>query len=154
MDLINRSKTYEARRERFLKAKSIRLKKLHKSLESIRKLSIKSNHAYTDEDVGEITKTLSRGIYSVIHKFSSSADNRLKYYLEAEEEHYKYLYENDRELFNLIKLQTPHLEKYFDKIESQNDNHIDKQISSLRREISEFQDKLRLMQDHLDDRDD
>lgn len=154
MDLMNRNKTYEARRERFLKAKSIRLKKLHKSLESIRKLSIKSNHAYTDEDVQEITKTLSKGIYSVIHKFSSTADNRLKYYLEAEEEHYKYLYENDRELFNLIKLNTPHLEKYFDKIESKLDNQLHKQISSIQRDLSEFKDQLRLMQDHLDNRDD
>lgn len=154
MDLTNRSKTYEARRERFLKAKSIRLEKLHKSLESIGKLSIKSNHAYTDEDVREITKKLSRGIYSVIHKFSSTADNRLKYYLEAEEEHYKYLYENDRELFNLIKLQTPHLEKYFDKIESKNDNQIDKQISCLQKDINEFKDQLRFIQDYLDNLDD
>jgi hypothetical protein len=157
MDLTNKSKTYNARRERFLKAKNIRLEKLHKSLESIRKLSIKSNHAYTDEDVEEITKTLSKGIYSVIHKFSSTADNRLKHYLEAEEEHYKYLYENDRELFNLIKLKTPHLVKYFDKIEIQVDSQIsslDGDITKIKESLKKSQDQLRLVIDHLDGRDD
>lgn len=145
MDTIIKSKTYDARRERFIKAKSIRLDKLNKSLESIGKLSIKSNHAYTEEDVEEITKTLSKGIYSVIHKFSSSADNRLKVYLEVEREHYEYLYENDPELFNLIKIKTPHLLKYFDEIEKQthdNTGSIEKDLSEIRHSLIQMQQQL------------
>ena len=157
MDTIIKNKTYDARRERFIKAKSIRLDKLNNSLESIGKLSIKSNHAYTEADVEEITKTLSKGIYSVIHKFSSSADNRLKVYLEVEREHYEYLYENDPELFNLIKIKTPHLLKYFEEIEKQthdNTGSIEKDLSEIRHSLFQMQQQLEKLIDSREVHDD
>ena len=106
----NLNKTYNARRERFLKAKKRRLEKVTETLETLRKLSIKSNHAYTEEDVEEIISKLTEEFYKVIHSFSISPTKTLNYYLEAEKQHYSYLSENDPELYSLITSQVPHIE--------------------------------------------
>ena len=103
MDSNLRNKTYQSRRERFLKTKIRRMEQLKKSLNGLKKLSVKSNHAYEEVDVEEITSFLTTEIYEVIHRFSTTADNRLKYYLQVEKDHYRFLQLNDPELFNLIK---------------------------------------------------
>ena len=79
------------------------MEQLKKSLNGLKKLSVKSNHAYEEVDVEEITSFLTTEIYEVIHRFSTTADNRLKYYLQVEKDHYRFLQLNDPELFNLIK---------------------------------------------------
>ena len=107
---LDQNKTYNARRERFLKAKKRRLEKATETLESLRKLSIKSNHAYTEGDVEEIISKLTEEFYKVIHSFSISKTKTLNYYLEAEKQHYNYLSENDPELYSLITSQLPHIE--------------------------------------------
>jgi len=107
---LDKNKTYNARRERFLKAKKRRLDKATETLETLRKLSIKSNHAYTEGDVEEIISKLTEEFYKVIHSFSISKTKTLNYYLEAEKQHYSYLSENDPELYSLITSQVPHIE--------------------------------------------
>ena len=107
---LDKNKTYTARRERFLKAKKRRLDKATETLETLRKLSIKSNHAYTEGDVEEIISKLTEEFYKVIHSFSISKTKTLNYYLEAEKQHYSYLSENDPELYSLITSQVPHIE--------------------------------------------
>jgi hypothetical protein len=107
---LDQNKTYNARRERFLKAKKRRLDKATETLETLRKLSIKSNHAYTEGDVEEIISKLTEEFYKVIHSFSISKTKTLNYYLEAEKQHYSYLSENDPELYSLITSQVPHIE--------------------------------------------
>ena len=113
-----RNKTYQSRRERFLKTKERRIEQLKKSLNGLKKLSVKSNHAYVEEDIKEITSFLTKEIYEVIHQFSTTADNRLKYYIQAEKEHYRFLQENDAELFNLIKNQASHIEDILNQNET------------------------------------
>ena len=127
-----RNKTYQSRRERFLKTKERRIEQLKKSLNGLKKLSVKSNHAYVDEDIKEITSFLTKEIYEVIHQFSTTADNRLKYYIQAEKEHYRFLQENDAELFNLIKNQASHIEDIL------NQNETDKGIKGLESNLEQI----------------
>ena len=104
------NKTYVARRKRFLEAKKRRLDKATETLATLSKLSIKSNHAYTEEDVEDIISKLTEEFYKVIHSFSISPTKTLNYYLQAEKQHYSYLSENDPELYKLITSQVPHIE--------------------------------------------
>ncbi len=134
-----RNKTYQRRRERFLKTKTKRLDQLQKSLNGLKKLSVKSNHAYEEKDIEEITSFLTNEVYEVIHKFSTTADKRLKYYIQAEREHYRFLQENDSELFNLIKNQAPHIGEI---LSQDNVDESRKEIDSVQEEIKRIMDEL------------
>ena len=134
-----RNKTYQRRRERFLKTKTKRLDQLQKSLNGLKKLSVKSNHAYEEKDIEEITSFLTNEVYEVIHKFSTTADKRLKYYIQAEREHYRFLQENDSELFNLIKNQASHIGEI---LSQDNVDESRKGIDSVQEEIKQIMDEL------------
>ncbi len=127
-----RNKTYQNRRERFINTKERRIDQLKKALDGLKKLSVKSNHAYVEEDIEEITSFLTNEIYAVIHQFSTTADKRLKYYIQAEKEHYRFLQENDTELFNLIKNQASHIEDIL------NQNDTDKGIKELESSVEQI----------------
>lgn len=134
-----RNKTYQRRRERFLKTKTKRLDQLQKSLNGLKKLSVKSNHAYEEKDIEEITSFLTNEVYEVIHKFSTTADKRLKYYIQAEREHYRFLQENDSELFNLIKNQASHIGEI---LSQDNVEESTKGVDSVQEEIKQIMDEL------------
>ena len=134
-----RNKTYQRRRERFLKTKTKRLDQLQKSLNGLKKLSVKSNHAYEEKDIEEITSFLTNEVYEVIHKFSTTADKRLKYYIQAEREHYRFLQENDSELFNLIKNQASHIGEI---LSQDNVDESTKGADSVQEEIKQIMDEL------------
>lgn len=136
----NLNKTYDARRERFLKAKKRRLDKATETLETLRKLSIRSNHAYTEEDVEDIISKLTEEFYKVIHSFSISPTKTLNYYLEAEKQHYSYLSKNDPELYNIITSQVPHIENLVE-----NDTISKKDLDSLTKNLNTKLDELQSM---------
>ena len=136
----NLNKTYDARRERFLKAKKRRLDKATETLETLRKLSIRSNHAYTEEDVEDIISKLTEEFYKVIHSFSISPTKTLNYYLEAEKQHYSYLSKNDPELYNIITSQVPHIENLIE-----NDTISKKDLDSLTKNLNTKLDELQRM---------
>ena len=114
-------KKTDERRTRFLRIKDRRLEAAKKSLASVGKLSVRSNHDYKPEDVKEITKFLTRELYSVIRSFSASTEDRMRYYLEAELEHYSYIADQDEELYGLMKKTAPHLADFWNYLDDKKD---------------------------------
>jgi len=147
--IINNS---ELRRDRFLRIKERRLEAAKKSLESVAKLSVRSNHDYRPEDVMEITKFLSNELYAVINKFSASSNDRLKYYIQAELEHYAYLRENDKELYDLMKVQAPQLSDFWSFLEKDKKSTIEgSSVDSLKKEIQSLKGDLQEIKKMLQD---
>jgi len=148
-------KSSEIRRERFLRIKERRLQAVKKTLESVGKLSVRSNHDYRSEDVMEISKFLSKEVYSVINKFSASSNDRLKYYIQAELEHYDYLRENDKELYDLMKTKAPHLSDFWNFLEKdKKTSNENSSLDSLKDEILSLKEDIQDLKYLLQDRND
>ena len=145
----------EVRRERFLRIKERRLLAVKKTLEGVGKLSVRSNHDYRSEDVMEITKFLSKEVYSVINKFSASSNDRLKYYIQAELEHYDYLRQNDKELYELMKTKLPQLSDFWEFLEKdKNPSNEESSLDSLKDEILSLKEDIQSLKYLLQDRND
>ena len=150
MDSNLRNKTYQSRRERFLKTKIRRMEQLKKSLNGLKKLSVKSNHAYEEVDVEEITSFLTTEIYEVIHRFSTTADNRLKYYLQVEKDHYRFLQLNDPELFNLIKDHANNIESFLKQDNKDQDiKDLETQLKEIKQVILQNSESIGQIKDLL-----
>ena len=142
-----RNKTYQRRRERFLKTKTKRLDQLQKSLNGLKKLSVKSNHAYEEKDIEEITSFLTNEVYEVIHKFSTTADKRLKYYIQAERSTIDFFKRTTVNFFNLIKNQVLLIsEKSYLKImlrRVQKVDSVQEEIKQIMDELNQFKELLK-----------
>ena len=145
-------KKTDERRTRFLRIKDRRLEAAKKSLASVGKLSVRSNHDYKPEDVKEITKFLTRELYSVIRSFSASTEDRMRYYLEAELEHYSYIADQDEELYGLMKKTAPHLADFWNYLDDKKDTinkekstveDLSSQITDLRKELKDIHNLIK-----------
>ena len=107
-----------SRSERFKKLYPKRLEKAVWSIQSIGKLSNRSNYVYEDEEVDNILSTLMFELKAAISKFGKgTVEERFKRYLEIDLKQMKVINESDPELYNYIieKINTSQgnlLEKY------------------------------------------